>query len=223
MNVNSIILNNVEKDFFEGKNKIKILNKINLEFKQGNSYGIFGSSGSGKTTLAQIIGLLDVPTKGDVIFNNLKTNRLNIKDRLKIIRKNLGFVYQFHYLLEHFSVFENIFIQAQIAGFEQDIANALTKNILYKTGLTKRENHYPSMLSGGEKQRVAIARALVKKPKILIVDEPTGSLDLKLGNEIFDLMLKTSKELDVIFIMVTHNENFLPIFDKTFKMEEINK
>lgn len=220
---NKIILKNISKIFYNQGTKISILNNINLEFERGLSYGIFGSSGSGKTTLIQIIGLLDKQTSGNIVFEGKDVDDLKLNERLKIIRKEIGFVYQFYYLLEDFTVYENILIQAKIAGIEDRLARKLTDQIISKISLNHRKDYLPSLLSGGEKQRVAIARAIVKNPKILIADEPTGSLDSSLGLEVFDLLLNISKEFGTTLIMVTHNEKFTDKFDKVIKMEEINK
>ncbi len=202
--MNSVIeLKNLSKTFFSKKN-VKVLKKINFKFKLGKIYSLIGPSGSGKSTLLNIISLIDRPSVGSIKFQN---NDINFNDSKKndIFRaNNIGIIYQQDNLLPDFTAFENVYLACLAAGNKKELARNKAKNILKKVGLLSRIDHYPSELSGGEKQRVSISRALINEPKIILADEPTGSLDKKSSEEIFGLLKKQINPQRLI-IFATHN------------------
>ncbi len=200
---NFIELKNLSKTFFEKKN-VKVLKKINYKFKLGKIYAIMGLSGSGKSTLLNIISLIDRPTSGSIKFQNKDIN-FDKNEKNDIFRaNNIGIIYQQDNLLPDFSALENVYLACLAAGYKKDFAKNKAKYILKKVGLSSRLDHYPSELSGGEKQRVSISRALINEPKIILADEPTGSLDKKTSGEIFELLKKQINPKRLI-IFATHN------------------
>tara|TARA_Y100001958_G_C21219135_1_gene544508 strand:+ start:191 stop:868 length:678 start_codon:yes stop_codon:yes gene_type:complete len=203
---NFIELKNLTKFFFE-KKKINVLKKINFKFRLGKIYALMGPSGSGKSTLLNLISLIDRPSSGFIKFEGKKIDfNLNIKND-QFRAKNIGIIYQQDNLLTDFNALENVYLANLSAGKNKDIAMENAEKILKTVGLSNRFEHYPTELSGGEKQRVSIARALINKPKIILADEPTGSLDKKTSEEIFNL-LKNQIKSDRIIIFATHNRYF---------------
>jgi ABC-type lipoprotein export system ATPase subunit len=203
---NFIELSNLTKTFTE-KKSIKVLKKINFKFKLGKTYSLIGPSGSGKSTLLNLISLIDRPTSGSIKFEN---KQINFKENEKndLYRANkIGIIYQQDNLLSDFTAMENVYFASLSAGKSKKDALNRAKNILKKVGLSKRLDHYPSELSGGEKQRVSIARALINEPQIILADEPTGSLDQKTSQEIFNL-LKKQVNSNRLIIFATHNRLF---------------
>ena len=200
---NLIELKNLSKTFIE-KNNVKVLKNINYKFKLGKIYSLIGPSGSGKSTLLNLISLIDRPTSGLIRFQN-KLIDFNKKQKNYLFRaKNIGIVYQQDNLLPDFTALENVYLASLAGGFEKEDAKKKAKDILKKVGLFNRLSHYPNELSGGEKQRVAISRALINEPKIILADEPTGSLDKKNSLEIFRLLKKQINSKRLI-IIATHN------------------
>ena len=200
---NHIELKNLSKTFFE-KKSLNVLKKINFKFKLGKIYSLMGPSGSGKSTLLNIISLIDKPTAGSIKF---KDNYIDFNNNQKndIFRaSNIGIIYQQDNLLSDFTALENVYLASLSAGDEKKVAVNKAKYILKKVGLSSRLNHYPNELSGGEKQRVSISRALINEPKIILADEPTGSLDKKTSLEIFRLLKKQINRQRLI-IFATHN------------------
>ncbi|MCC8376976.1 MAG: ABC transporter ATP-binding protein [Rickettsia endosymbiont of Graphium doson] len=209
-----LTLKNVSKHYRQGNSIIRVLDDLNLDINEGELIAVIGSSGSGKSTLLHIAGLLDKPTNGEVIIanNECKTNHL--------IRLNyLGFIYQQHHLLKDFTAIENVIMPRLINGSNQKEAIEAAKNILNSLGLGKKLHNMPGELSGGEQQRVAIARSLINKPKIILADEPTGNLDPKTTNEVFNLFLKVAKEQNTAIVMVTHNHELAHRMDKLYKLK----
>jgi ABC-type lipoprotein export system ATPase subunit len=200
---NSIELKNLSKTFFDKKN-INILKKINFKFQLGKIYSIMGPSGSGKSTLLNLISLIDKPTSGSIKFLN-KTIDFNNTENNDIFRaNNIGIVYQQDNLLTDFTALENVYLACLASGLEKNQSKLKSVNILKQVGLANRIDHYPNELSGGEKQRVSISRALVNEPNIILADEPTGSLDKKNADEIFDL-LKKQINPNRLILFATHN------------------
>lgn len=198
-----IELNDVTK-IFKGLDT-PVLDKINLQLNQSENIAISGVSGSGKSTLLHLIAGLDMPSEGSVIINNLDIKRLNQNELASMRNKSIGFVYQGHHLLPDFSALENTLMPLIINGgnFIKNQNKAI--QILKKLGLAHRLNHLPHELSGGERQRVAIARALINKPKLILADEPTGNLDYKNANVVFELFIDLVKEYDATLVLVTHD------------------
>ena len=200
---NFIELKNLSKTFFDKKN-INVLKKINFKFKLGKIYSLMGPSGSGKSTLLNLISLIDRPTSGFIKFLD-KSIDFDLKEENDIFRaNNIGIIYQQDNLLNDFTALENVYFSCLSSGLEKNLSIIKAKNILKKVGLSNRIDHYPNELSGGEKQRVSISRALVNEPNIILADEPTGSLDKKTADEIFDL-LKKQITPNRLILFATHN------------------
>ncbi|REK43406.1 MAG: ABC transporter ATP-binding protein [Proteobacteria bacterium] len=203
---NIVELNNITKSFSTNK-KISVLKKLSYKFKEDKIYSLMGPSGSGKSTLLNIISMIDRPNNGILKFNNtiIDYNDKNTNDIFRA--ENIGIIYQQNNLLSDFTSLENVYLANLASGENKFDAKGNAKKIINEVGLSNRINHYPSELSGGEMQRVAIARALINKPKIILADEPTGSLDSNTAKEIFSLLTKQiTKERIIIF--ATHNRYF---------------
>ena len=203
---NIVELKSISKSFSTDK-KISVLKNLSYKFKTGKIYSLMGPSGSGKSTLLNIISMIDRPNNGILKFNNT-TIEYNDKNTNDIFRaENIGIIYQQNNLLSDFTTLENVYLANLASGENKFDAKNKAKKIINDVGLSNRINHYPSELSGGEMQRVAIARALINKPKIILADEPTGSLDLNTAKEIFSLLTKQITK-DRIIIFATHNRYF---------------
>ena len=203
---NIIELNNISKTF-DNKKKITVLKNLNFKFKKGKIYSLSGPSGSGKSTLLNLLSLIDRPTSGNIKIDNRNINHNEIEINDKIRSSNIGIVYQEKNLLPDFTAIENVCIASLAANNNHKIAEQESLKIIQKVGLKDRTNHYPSELSGGELQRIAISRAIVNKPRIILADEPTGSLDHENANQIFNLLFKL-KNKDRVIIFATHNRFF---------------
>jgi len=203
---NIIELNNISKTF-DNKKKITVLKNLNFKFKKGKIYSLSGPSGSGKSTLLNLLSLIDRPSSGNIKIDNRNINHNEIEINDKIRSSNIGIVYQEKNLLPDFTAIENVCIASLAANNNLKIAEQESLKIIQKVGLKDRANHYPSELSGGEMQRIAISRAIVNKPRIILADEPTGSLDHENANQIFNLLFKL-KNNDRVIIFATHNRFF---------------
>ena len=213
-------LKNITKEFIEPRKNIVALNNINFDLSDGQCICLLGPSGSGKTTLLQIAGLLDSPTKGEIIINGKKCDHLSQEDKNFIRKQHIGFVYQNFYLLDSFSALENVIIPQLINGSGFDNARKRAKNLLSDLGLSKRLYNKPKELSGGEKQRVALSRAIANKPDIILADEPTGNLDKKNTLSIFEIIRELITEYKISFVIATHNLIITKKFDKVFKLSD---
>jgi putative ABC transport system ATP-binding protein len=199
-----IKLRNIVKTYPMGRERLKILQGINLSIDKGEMVAIMGPSGSGKTTLLNILGLLDSPTSGEYFLDGKEVGHLSGGQLAKVRGQKIGFVFQTFNLLSFMSALQNVELGLQYAR----ISNyRLAKEALAKVELTKRAKHKPGELSGGEKQRVAIARAIVKNPPIILADEPTGNLDSRSGNEVMGIINRLNKENGMTLIIVTHDEH----------------
>ncbi len=196
---------------------LKVLNGIDLDIQEGEIVSIIGKSGAGKSTLLHILGTLDRPDSGDVYFDSKKVFSYNQLRLAELRNKEIGFIFQFHYLLPEFTVLENVLIPSMISG-KRDIEKA--KSLLNEVGIMHRANHKPSEISGGEAQRAAIARALINSPKLILADEPTGNLDTENANAIIDLIFNLRKKFNYTFVIVTHNEEFSKNCDRIIKMRD---
>ena len=203
---NIIELNNISKTFDNHK-KISVLKNLSFKFKKGKIYSLSGPSGSGKSTLLNLLSLIDRPSSGNIKIDNRNINHNEIEINDKIRSSNIGIVYQEKNLLPDFTAIENVCIASLAANNNLKIAEQESLKIIQKVGLKDRANHYPSELSGGEMQRIAILRAIVNKPRIILADEPTGSLDHENANQIFNLLFKL-KNKDRVIIFATHNRFF---------------
>ena len=203
---NFIELSNLTKNFIEKKN-VKVLKKINFKFKLGKIYSLMGISGSGKSTLLNLISLIDRPSSGSIRYQNNLVDFNNNEENDLFRAKNIGIIYQQDNLLSDFTALENVYLSSLAAGNKVEFAKNKAKQILKTVGLSNRLEHFPNELSGGEKQRVSIARALINEPRIILADEPTGSLDKKTSEEIFVLLKKQINPKRLI-IFATHNRFF---------------
>lgn len=213
----SVITKNVTK--FLGDPGQRILNDISLEIPDKKFVALQGPSGSGKSTLLYILSTLDTPTEGIVEINGVNVNDLNQKDLHAFRNKQIGYVFQFHYLLPELTAFENILMPCRknvIDSNEKKYANDLCDML----GFSHRKNNLPRQMSGGEQQRVAIARALMMKPVILYADEPTGNLDSKNTNNVFELLQRINRELGMTIIMVTHDRSLTEKTDHVIELKD---
>ena len=212
-------LTQITKKFGTPPDVINILDESEFTITRGMTLAVVGASGIGKSTLLNIIGTLDRPDKGQIVFQG--RNLLSMKDdQLAALRnKRIGFVFQFHYLLQGFSAMENVMIPGLIAKKSKKMVENLAQNMLERVGLADRFHHRVEDLSGGEQQRVAIARALVMKPDILLADEPTGNLDEKNADSLHSLITELNKELGMTVIVVTHNMKLARMMEKTVTIQ----
>ena len=219
--MNSLIeLNNLSKTYF-GKKNVKVLKKINYKFTFGKIYSIMGPSGSGKSTLLNLISLIDRPSSGSIKYQNKIIDFDKNKKNDLFRANNIGIIYQQDNLLTDFTAFENVYLANLAAGNTKVGAQNKAKKSLKIVGLSNRMDHYPNELSGGEKQRVSIARALINEPKIILADEPTGSLDKKTSEQIFELLKKQLNPRRII-IFATHNRFFAEKSDYLLEMTDGN-
>jgi lipoprotein-releasing system ATP-binding protein len=210
----------ITKTFARGTDKIEVLKGVDLKVFRGDAMCIMGSSGAGKSTLLQILGTLDRPTSGSLFFDGKSLLDKSDDDLSTFRNKSMGFVFQFHHLMNEFTALENIMMPCQIAGMSQRESENLAKKLLTFLGLTARMNHYPHEMSGGEQQRVATARALVMSPALLLADEPTGNLDSVNGLKIQELFFELKEKLGLTLIVVSHDRDFARRFPKIVQLKD---
>lgn len=218
---NNIVLElkNVSRSFEQGGVQLDILKNTNLAIARGEVVALLGPSGSGKTTLLQIAGLLENPTSGQVFINGDLVTSTSDANRTALRRTKIGFVYQFHHLLSDFTAIENLLLPQYIFGASKEEARVRAMKLLESVGLEKRAEHYPSQLSGGEQQRVAIARGLVNRPALLLADEPTGNLDPKTAEAVFQILMETIRSLKIGALVVTHNHELAGRMDRILQLK----
>lgn len=207
---------NISKKF----GKINVLNNINLEVKKGSIVSIYGKSGAGKSTLLYILSTLDEADNGEVFFDNVSSRKLSGNKLSEFRNKRIGFIFQFHNLLEEFNVLENVCVPGYVSKRKNSEVEAKAKELLKILDLSERINHKPSQLSGGEQQRVAIARSLINSPDIIFADEPTGNLDEENSKNFIDLIKKLNTKFNQTFIIVTHNKNFIKVSDFSYTIDK---
>ena len=206
------------KDIKKSFGSLQVLRGVNLHIDKGEVISIVGPSGAGKTTLLQLIGALDRPTSGSILFNGRDLASMSDKQLATFRNRQIGFVFQFHQLLPEFTALENIIIPALIAGRSRSEAEKEAMELLGIMGLQERAGHKPSELSGGENQRVAVARALINKPALILADEPSGSLDSKNKEELHNLFFELRARYGQTFLIVTHDEELARTTDRTIRM-----
>ena len=211
-----IQLHDIHKNF----GTLEVLKGIDLTINRGEIVSIVGPSGAGKTTLLQIIGTLDRPNSGHVLFDGIDISGYKEKQLSAFRNQHIGFVFQFHQLLPEFTAVENVMMPALIAGANMSDTRQRAMEMLAYLHLTDRATHKPSELSGGEKQRVAVARALVNRPQVILADEPSGSLDTHNKEELHQLFFDLRRELGQTFIIVTHDEQLAETTDRTIRMRD---
>lgn len=211
-----IVIENLKKSY----GSLNVLKGIDLEISESQIVSIVGASGAGKSTLLHIIGTLDKPNSGKVLFNGMDVFSMNDKQISNFRNKNIGFVFQFHHLLPEFTALENISMPAYIAGTDKKQADEKAMELLSFFGLTERAQHKPSELSGGEQQRIAVARALINNPSVIMADEPSGNLDSKNARELHELFFDLRDRFKQTFIIVTHNQELAEMADRCVQMKD---
>ena len=208
------------KNIHKSYGSLEVLKGIDAVIEQGEIVSIVGASGAGKTTLLQIVGTLDKPDCGEILYDGRRVDNLPDREMARFRIGNIGFVFQFHQLLPEFTALENVMIPALIGGENQSDAEQEAKRILDFLSLSDRLGHKPAQLSGGEKQRVAVARALINRPSVILADEPSGSLDSKNKIELHKLFFDLRDEFEQTFVIVTHDETLARMTDRTLFMKD---
>ena len=208
------------KNIHKSYGSLEVLKGIDAVIEQGEIVSIVGASGAGKTTLLQIVGTLDKPDYGEILYDGRRVDNLPDREMARFRNGNIGFVFQFHQLLPEFTALENVMIPALIGGEKQSDAEQEAKRILDFLSLSDRLGHKPAQLSGGENQRVAVARALINRPSVILADEPSGSLDSKNKIELHKLFFDLRDEFKQTFVIVTHDETLARMTDRTLFMKD---
>lgn len=220
MNDTLLVCQGISKSYQDGDHKIQVLDTLNLELNSHELLAVTGSSGSGKSTLLHILGTLDTPSGGTVLFKGQNVHKLSPRRQARLRNTELGFIYQFHHLLGEFSALENVMMPLLIGGVSSAKARVLALEMVKKVGLADRASHKPSQLSGGERQRIAIARALVNNPSLVLADEPTGNLDHENATAIFDLLKSLRQQQGTSFVVVTHDQQLATRLDRVVSLQQ---
>ncbi len=210
----------VTKSYPMGASRLEVLKGVDLKVQKGEAVCIVGSSGAGKSTLLHILGTLDQPTLGKVFFKGQDLTRKDDAAMAKFRGDSMGFVFQFHHLLQEFRAIENVMMPCRLAGQSPKESRKLAQELIDQMGLSSRAEHFPSEMSGGEQQRLAIARALVRKPEVLFADEPTGNLDTENAAKIQELFFDLKERMNLTLVTVTHDTAFAARFPRVLKMRD---
>lgn len=209
---------NITKVFEQGNSKIQVLNQLNLEISKKETVAILGKSGSGKSTLISLLCGIEFPEDGEIFYEKDNLKDLSDKERSRLRNSHIGVIFQQFHLIDHLTALENVMLPLEIQGKANPEEHAI--KMLEKVSMLHRKEHFPSTLSGGEKQRVAIARSLISSPKILLADEPSGSLDIHTGKEVMDLIFNLSEKEDMGLILVTHDQEIAKRCQKRFELKD---
>jgi len=210
----------ISKSYLSGQDKLTVLDEVNISIRPGEMAAIVGASGSGKTTLLQILGTLASPSAGELFFENSMLTGRNDRELAMFRNRSLGFIFQFHHLLPEFSALENVMMPALIAGKTKTEVLEPARALLSTVELSNRLDHRVAELSGGEQQRTALARALIMEPALLLADEPTGNLDSRAGELVFDLLEQLCRKRSLAVIMVTHNMALAERMDIIYTLQD---
>ena len=218
--MNKLLASSLSKTYYSAGHKLEVLKNVNITLAQGKTIGVIGSSGSGKTTLLQILAGLEFSDKGDIFYNDIDLLAKGAKKFNSMRSQLFGFAYQFHYLLDDLTVYENCNLVFRIANNKNKLKNSeKIMTILRDLGIDQLKDSYPFMLSGGERQRAAIARAIVHEPMFVLMDEPTGNLDQDNAEVIQDLTIKLAKNLNIGIVVATHDLKYAGKLDSVFRIE----
>jgi putative ABC transport system ATP-binding protein len=218
MEVTKVI--NATRDFKIGEMETHALRGVNLSIEDGEFTALVGPSGSGKTTLLQLIGLLDQPTRGQVLINGQDATRLNRNQRADLRKETIGFIFQFFALIPTLTAYENVEMPLLLNGTKPAERKARVNEVLEAVGLSDRAHHRPDQLSGGQQQRVAVARALAINPKVILADEPTANLDTENGKQVMDIMQRLNKETGVTFVFATHDPRVISYANRVVTLQD---
>jgi len=208
----------VSKEYPGPGETLTVLNNVSLTIGHGESIAVVGASGAGKSTFLHLLGTLDTPTRGTILFENRDVTAMTPEEMADLRNKSIGFVFQFHHLLPEFSTLENVAMQAVIGGMGREEAFALAEEALQSVGLHGKEKQSVTTLSGGERQRAAIARAILVKPRVLLADEPTGNLDEKTGAGVAELLLTLNRDRGMAMVVVTHNREIADLMERRLEL-----
>ena len=217
---NLLQVQDLRKSFVEGEEEIHVLRGLHMELGEGERLAVVGESGVGKSTLLHILGTLDRPTSGQVTYRGRDLSTFNEGDLSNFRNREVGFVFQFHYLLPDFNALENVMLPALIRGWEWERAREGAVKLLEVVGLKDRISHRPGKLSGGEQQRVAVARSVILEPQLILADEPTGDLDPHTGEEVHNLLFRLNEERGVALVVATHNRRLAARIGQQMELRE---
>jgi lipoprotein-releasing system ATP-binding protein len=211
---------NIHREFRTAEGVLPVLKGVDLNVRRSEMLAITGASGVGKSTLLHILGGLDRPTSGEVLLDETPVSKLSEEELARLRNRKVGFVFQFHYLLEDFDALENVMIPILLAGKSRSEAHARAEQLIDDIGLTDRKSHRPKQLSGGEQQRIAVARALANDPGIVLADEPSGNLDTGTGRQLHDLLFRLNEQKSITFVIATHNRELAERCGREIRMAD---
>jgi lipoprotein-releasing system ATP-binding protein len=210
---------NLSKSYGDGR-RVDVLTDLDFRVEAGEAVAIVGKSGVGKSTLLHLLGTLDQPSTGQVLFDGVDLFTLREREQARFRNREVGFIFQFHHLLPDFTALENVMMPALIQGADRTEAEARARAVLERVGLAARVTHKPGELSGGEQQRVAVARAVAQAPRVILADEPTGNLDPATGAEVHALLMELNRERRMTLVVVTHNEELSRLAHRTLRLQD---